>query len=408
MKIGFLGNANNGSFMVARQIRKLGHEVVFIVDSNSALNRPEGRYREVTLPYPDWIVDCSPMDIWGVDRSSMRIDRAIKLLRGCDAVVLNEFALALGGRIGRPLFALLTGTDIEVLADLRYPAFASGYVSGPFTDLFLHPRTWVARQRRRVFKHRLVRLVRAQRDAIRDASGFHYFPKGMLPNAERLFSEIGVDDSRRVFSLPAEIERYAYAPYPNNTKLRLFNVSRLQWRARSNAFGSELDNKGSDVLIRGLGLLVREDLIPIEVRLVRKGVDLEATQQLIDQEGISACVTWLDPMDQNALYDEYMNADIVSDHFGRGSIGMGAIDAMAVGRPVLANGSPAIFAAALGKAPPICHATTPEEVRDQLFRLSIDRGLRESIGKQSREYVEEYCDPMLVARSILSKLEHIA
>ena len=105
-------------------------------------------------------------------------------------------------------------------------------------------------------------------------------------------------------------------------------------------------------------------------------------------------------------FPEYKNADIVSEHFGKGSIGMGAMDAMAVGRPVIANGSPEIFTRALGETPPICHATTAEEVRCQLVRLAADRDWREAIGKQSRSYVEKYCTPEHAARMVLGKLEN--
>ena len=405
MKIGFLGNANNGPFMVARAIKNLGHEVVFVVDSTSRLNRPEGRYKEIALPYPSWIIDCSPLDLWRYPKESAQTEQVVRILKECDALALNEFGLSLWGRIKKPAFALLTGTDLEVLADPRYVDISIGVVD---ESINLLKKLWLWRQRRNQRKRRdhLLRLVEAQRSAIHHAVGVHYFPKGMLSNADRLLNELGVDEDRRVFSLPAEIGRYEYAPYPNNRILRLFNVARLQWRKPTGNFICELDYKGTDVLIQGLGLFVRENKIPIEIRLVKKGVDLEITCQLIKEEGIASNVTWLEEMNQNMLYDEYKNADIVSEHFGKGSIGMGAMDAMAVGRPVIANGSPEIFTRALGETPPICHATTAEEVRCQLLRLAADRDWREAIGKQSRSYVEKYCTPEHAARMVLGKLEN--
>lgn len=405
MKVGFLGNANNSPFMIAQAIKNLGNEVVFVVDSASLLNRPEGRYKEISLPYPPWIIDCSPLDLWRYPRESAKTEQVVSILKDCDALVLNEFGLSLADRIQKPAFALLTGTDLEVLADPRYVDACIGVVD---ESIGLLKKGWLWRQRFKQRKRRghLLHLVSAQRSGIHHAVGVHYFPKGMLPNADRLLDELGVNEDRRVFFLPAEIWRNEYAPYPRNRILRLFNVARLQWRKPPGDFICELDYKGTDVLIRGLGLFVRENEIPIEIRLVKKGVDIEITRQLIQEEGIESCVTWRDEMDQNKLYDEYKNADIVSEHFGKGSIGMGAVDAMAVGRPVIANGSPDIFARALGEIPPICHATTAEEVRSQLVRLAADRDLREAIGKQSRSYVEKYCSPAHAARIIVEKLEH--
>lgn len=406
MKIGFLGNANNSPFMVARAIRNLGHEVVFVVDSTSPLNRPEGRYKEIALPYPSWIIDCSPLDLWQYPKESSKAEHVVRILKDCDALVLNEFGLSLWDRIQKPAFALLTGTDLEVLADPRYVDACIGVVDES-TSLLKKVWLWRHRPSQRKRMDHLVRLVKAQRSGISHAVGVHYFPKGMLPNADRLLDELGVDDDRRVFSLPAEIERYEYAPYPNNRILRLFNVARLQWRKPPGNFICELDYKGTDVLIRGLGLFIRENRIPIEIRLVKKGVDLEITRQLIKEEGIESNVMWLDEMNQTMLYDEYKHADIVSDHFGKGSIGMGAMDAMATGRPVIANGSPGMFTRALGATPPICHATSAEEVRCQLLHLAGDRDRREAIGKQSRLFVEKYCTPEHAARMVLGKLENV-
>lgn len=405
MKIGFLGNANNSPFMVARAIKNLGHEVVFIVDSTSRLNRPEGRYKDITLPYPAWIIDCSPLDLWQFPKESVKTDLVVRILKDCDALVLNEFGLSLWSRINKPAFALLTGTDLEMLSDPRYADFSIGITAESKSLL----SKMISFLRRRYYKKRrqhLMGLIDSQRDAIRHAVGVHYFPKGMLLNGDRLLAELGVGEDRRVFSLPAEIWRYQYSPYPTNEILRIFNVARLQWRKPPSSFICELDYKGTDVLIRGLGLFIRENKIPIEIRLVKKGIDLEITRQLIKNEGISSHVTWLEVMDQNQLFDEYKNADIVSDHFGKGSIGQGAIDAMAVGRPVIANGSPEIFTRALGETPPICHATTPEEVRCQLVRLATNRTLRETIGKKSRQYVEKYCTPDHIVRTVMEKLEH--
>ena len=94
MRIGFLGNANNYPFMVARAFRKLGHEIVFIVDSAALLNRPENLYKDDELtPYPSWIMDFSPLNIWEFEATSSKVDKILATFSNCDFVVLNEFAL---------------------------------------------------------------------------------------------------------------------------------------------------------------------------------------------------------------------------------------------------------------------------------------------------------------------------
>ena len=97
MKIGFLGNANNYPFMLARALRLAGQEVHFIVDRKSPLDRPENRYSDVGPPYLDWIEDASDLpEEWSFHRPSAALDRVIAKLRECDAVVLNQAGPAIG------------------------------------------------------------------------------------------------------------------------------------------------------------------------------------------------------------------------------------------------------------------------------------------------------------------------
>ena len=184
MNIGFFGNANNYPFMLARAIRKLGHDVTFVVDSTSILNRPEFRYDDIVLPYPSWIVDCSPINLWNYPRESGEIEKAVGLLKECDAVVLNEFGLSLWGRIQKPAFAFLTGTDIEVLADPKY-AYNSTGVMTRSGHLLKDILTWRRRKNQRNQEKHLLRLVAEQRKGIQESVGVRYFPKGMLNNADR-------------------------------------------------------------------------------------------------------------------------------------------------------------------------------------------------------------------------------
>src|SRR4029079_12333394 len=135
MRIGFIGNTNNYPFMLARAMRKLGHEVQFIVSSSDPLERPEYRYADISYPYPAWIHDLSPIrlrDIAVFGSSARR--RILKVLRGCDAIVANSFGPALLSDLKLPSIALLTGSDLYAHASLdayktgaiqygRFPAF---------------------------------------------------------------------------------------------------------------------------------------------------------------------------------------------------------------------------------------------------------------------------------------------
>lgn len=409
MKIGFLGNANNYPFTLARALKSKGHAIVFVVDSDSPLNRPESRYPEITVPYPDWIVDCKGINLWDGRPDDVQLERALHVLRTCDAVVLNEFAPSVSDLIGKPSFALLTGTDLEILADLQYLDFAYPLPRFHLRQVFRRS-LWAARRSQIKNRAHLRAKIDRQRSGIRNAVGLNYFPKGLLKNGDRLLDEIGAPPANRTFFMLSDIERYDYAPYPVNDKLRILNVARITWKKPRQHFICELDYKGTDVLIRGLGLFIRNNpkAPPLDIRLVRKGADIDATEQLIREEGIESSVTWLEAMNQTELYEEYKSADIVTEHFGEGSIGMGTLDAMATGRPVVTRCDPNIFKREFGEESPICHAATAQEICDQLTRLSASREIREKIGKDSRRYVEKYFSPERAADLVLEKLQHAA
>jgi len=408
MKIGFLGNANNYPFMLALALKAKGHDVLFVIDSESPLNRPENRYPDITQPYPDWILDCgSSGDAWNFYTGN-GAKQAADALRSCDSLILNEFAPSIWNNIRKPSFALLTGTDLEVLADLQYVEFAYPQVGSPRLLDLLRRSYWIGLITRRRARQKMRVLINNQREGISNAVGINYFPVGSLPNGDRLLTEMGAPRRNRVFFMMGDIDRYSYTPYPSNSKLRILNVARITWKKPRQHFICELDYKGTDVLIRGLGLFIRNNpkAPPLDIRLVRKGADIEATEQLIREEGIESSVTWLEAMNQTELYEEYKSADIVTEHFGEGSIGMGTLDAMATGRPVVTRCDPNIFKREFGEESPICHAATAQEICDQLTRLSASREIREKIGKDSRRYVEKYFSPERAADLVLEKLQH--
>ncbi|MEI8282105.1 MAG: hypothetical protein WCG75_06860, partial [Armatimonadota bacterium] len=111
MRIGFLGNANNYPFMLARRLRQLGHDVQFIVCSEERLDRPEFRYSDISFPYPEWLHDL-PLTLVDWAFPTLARYRAIKILNSCDALILNQLGPTLLPSISRPSIVLLTGTDL--------------------------------------------------------------------------------------------------------------------------------------------------------------------------------------------------------------------------------------------------------------------------------------------------------
>ncbi|HEY5611045.1 MAG TPA: glycosyltransferase family 4 protein [Thermoanaerobaculia bacterium] len=397
MKIGFFGNTNNYPFMLARALRKLGHEVLFIIESDERLNRPEFRYDDIATPYPAWILDLAPFRFSTYLRPGGRRAAAIDALRGCDAVIVNGLGPSLLRFVRRPSIAILTGSDLNYFAD-----FAS--LDQPVFTPVRRPRWLWKSVAPHVMRAAIRRLIGAQRDGIRRANAFYSFPPGTLPHGDRVLREIGVDDVRRFFFLMGDLDQIAYEPPPQNERLRVVSSARLNWKRPLRPEATELDLKGTDVIIRGLALFGERVGVPMEIRLVRKGLDVLETERLVEQCGLSKDVVWLDEMSQKDLREEFRRADLVIDQLGLSLVGMAGLDAMAMGKPLVANGRPEIMASVVPEASPICQASTPEEVAQQLERL-IDPAERERVGRASRDHVLRYFTPEHAARICLERLE---
>ena len=395
MKIGFYGNANNYPFMLALALRRLGNEVSFIVSSRDGLNRPEGRYHDLAPPYPPWIQDLSSTLRWHFLVPGAGRNRVWSVLNGCDLAILNEEGPALSGGLTVPTIVLITGSNLEVFAD---PAKAGSLKP----QLFARPR-WLQAFARALFPTFIIHrwLTRPQRAGIRQARIVTFIARGLVPFGDRLLDDIGVPDARRFFLLMADFEINTYAPPPKNEVVRVFCLARLTWKPEPHSDLTSLDYKGSDVMIRGLALFHRKQGTRLDIRLVRKGRHVAETERLVIELGLGDQVTWLDELTQIQVRDEYRVADILFDQLAESVVAMGGLEAMATGRPLIANARPEIMDAAVGEPSPVCQARTAEEVCRQLERLVPSADERARVGRASRQYVQAHFSADAAARRLL-------
>ena len=113
MKIFFFGNVNNYPLILAKELKKKGHEVIFFVDSNQLLFRPENRYKEYAKKYPDWIVDISFLRNFKLFKRFNEFNKIIYKYGSPDLVILNGSVCDYFTNIKSDKFFLATGSDIE-------------------------------------------------------------------------------------------------------------------------------------------------------------------------------------------------------------------------------------------------------------------------------------------------------
>lgn len=411
LRIGFAGNQNNAPFTVARALRAAGHDVRVLVDRPEPLNRPEYRYADIRYPYPSWVEEIPTIEVDDVVFRSPAWLTLLQRLSDCDLVILNSLAFAAAAELPMPAICQSTGSDLEFYCDAtRASRFAL------LQDEAGRPRGWARRladmvsarpsrealhlvagelpsplfhhYRTQVFRKAVARQVAG----LKAARGVICLPPGAVPVADRLLAAALSPVTPRVLAFMVESDRYHVLPPAPEGPLRIFNPARLNWSQPYPHRTNPWENKRTDILVEGVALLTQRTGLPISLHLVEKGHSVEATRALVSALGLERRVHWHREMPQAALTEHYRQAHVIADQFGDHLVGLAGYEAMAMGRPLLCNWRPEVFASAFGETAPVAQARTPGEVADQLELLS-DPAHRRRLASQGREFVSRQLSP---------------
>jgi hypothetical protein len=393
LSIAIFGNTNNYPLLLAQGLQLLGHNVRLVLNRKERLHRPEARYPEWAGVYPDWIVDCSNLSDEDIAFETPAMDQVIlHLTHNVDFVILNDVGPALASYLRTPHAVVLTGSDLAYYAN--------------FDSLEMRTSMWDPEFKRslqgRRYLRRMADLVARQRDGILGAEVVCYGQRGLVPSGDQLLDGIGVNDERRLMlHFSNTIDLQAKLPAAND-KLTILCGSRIVFRPEHNPAMSAMDFKGTDVLLQGFALYCNQGGNG-ELRLPRKGQDLEAAIDLIAQLDIADRVRWLDEMSLKQFYQEMIAADLICDQFGTSYPGMVTTDAYALGRPVMANFRNEVFGLRFPEPLPGFDATTSEQIADHLMMIEKNRYVLADMGRMSCAYANAYLSPESLAKQFLSK-----
>jgi glycosyltransferase involved in cell wall biosynthesis len=398
VRIAIFGNTNNFPFSLARGLQQLGIETALVVNRTERLHRPESVDPSFERGYPSWILDASGFGEQAFIDDSPALEPVVKFLReGSAAVLLNDIGPSLFRRIRLPAVCLLTGSDLTSYADYQMVETRRG--NGD-------PEYYRLPEGRRHLRH-LANLVTRQRDGILGSEAVAFAHKGVVPRGDELLRSIGVTDRRRFFCWNADTIRLAVAPPPQNDLLRIWAPTRVNWRLPMPDGFTSQDHKGTDVLLRGFAAFIAAGG-RAQLRLVAKGLHVQDGQELARALGLEPHVVWLPEMTHAAVHDEMRQADIVADQFGQSLPGLVMCDALAIGRPVVANFRPDLLAGAFAEPVPGAHADTPETVCAELLRLAKSPEVRTDLARRGRAFAERYLSPQANALQCLRRLGLVA
>lgn len=397
LSIAIFGNTNNYPLLLAIGLKELGHSVRLVVNRKELLHRPESCYPNFLESYPNWIFDCSNItdeDIAGETRALLP---AIECLtKGVDLVLLNDSGVALAGYLKAPHVALLTGSDLTYYAN--------------FESLQIRTSMWDLEFKRsdegQKYVQNFTNFIARQRDGILSAKLVTHAQRGLILDGDKLLNEIGVADHRRLMIFFSNTIDLKTKPFAHNNCFTILNGSRIVYQKAKNTTRSDTDFKGTDILLKGFAIYCKNGGNG-ELRLVRKGQDLEDAISLIADLGITNRVRWLDEMSLSNFYKEMASSDLVCDQFGTSFPGMVTADAYALGRPVISNFKNECLSQRFSKPFPGFDAKTSEEVANYLTILEKNPNLLMKMGKESREYAEMFLSPKNMAAQLLKKLSNL-
>jgi hypothetical protein len=136
-------------------------------------------------------------------------------------------------------------------------------------------------------------------------------------------------------------------------------------------------------------------------REVKGTAHVVAAVEALRDEGVRVRLDVVEGVKRVEALERLDAADVVVDQLRLGWYGGLAVEAMALGRPVLAyiNRDANPFGAAL----PVVQ-TSADRLREHLRDLAGDRERRLRLGREGRAFVETHHDPRAVARAILARL----
>jgi glycosyltransferase involved in cell wall biosynthesis len=308
-------------------------------------------------------------------------------------LILNDLGPSLLDAAGIPGVSLLTGSDLTYYANCDSDEIRSAMWDAAFA----------ASAGGRLARRKWREFVARQRSGILGSRAVSFGVPGLVQEADALLREIGVPDERRFSVYLADTVDLAPAPPRLRKQLRVFNGARLNWRDPFPAGFSAQDNKRTDILLEGFGEFLRAGGEGTLV-LVEKGLHVAETKELANSLGITRNVEWLREMTLAEFYVQVRDADVICDQMGPSFPGMAGLDAMAIGRPVIANFRLDLLGPYYQAPWPVLHVESVQRVRDALLDLYRFPETRASLGTEARAFAERHLSPEANAVRCLEQL----
>mgnify|MGYP000863334557 CR=1 FL=1 len=173
-------------------------------------------------------------------------------------------------------------------------------------------------------------------------------------------------------------------PVDLKNKLVCFMMSNLDFGI--NDSGSYRNSmKNNDRFFYALAEFIREDK-NIHAFVLDRGADSEIAKELVSDLNLNDYVSFLPPQKECNRIKWLNIADVVIDQFNIGAFGLGALEALSMGKPLITYFGEDYLAHTYDDDIPILNAQTTEQIKQRLFEIR-DPGIRQEISIRARQWI---------------------
>ncbi|MGD8585876.1 MAG: glycosyltransferase [Chloroflexota bacterium] len=206
-------------------------------------------------------------------------------------------------------------------------------------------------------------------------------------------------DMSKVVTIPPGVDLERFSPIPKEEAKQRVGIPANH---RNILFAGRIEPlKGVDTLLKAIALIrQRQPEVVRNVCLAIIGGDpwnddpddeMARLQELREQLRVADTVTFLGAKDQDVLPNYYAAAEMVVMPSHYESFGMVALEAMAMGTPVIASEVGGLaFLVRDGRNGFLVPSRDPEALAERIFTLLLDDACRTELGRQAREHALAY------------------
>jgi D-inositol-3-phosphate glycosyltransferase len=203
----------------------------------------------------------------------------------------------------------------------------------------------------------------------------------------------------KVVTIPPGVDLERFSPIPKEEAKQRVGIPANH---RNILFAGRIEPlKGVDTLLKAIALIrQRQPEVVRNVCLAIIGGDpwnddpddeMARLQELREQLRVADTVTFLGAKDQDVLPNYYAAAEMVVMPSHYESFGMVALEAMAMGTPVIASEVGGLaFLVRDGRNGFLVPSRDPEALAERIFTLLLDDACRTELGRQAREHALAY------------------